>query len=109
MATASWVPGYTWDAGERVSTLQDLSPLVFREEFVVGFFPLDNPGLPGGWSRGKEETNTMRVAFDIYLKGLSFVVKRHDYCLTLYSLISLGAHNILEGVFIVLPSLQEKN
>lgn len=64
--------------------------MVCREEFfVVGFCPLTTQGSLGDGIEVvvREETNAVRVAFDICLKGLSFVVKRHDYYLMLYSLL----------------------
>lgn len=39
---------------------------------------------------GREETKAMRVAFNIYLKGLLFAVKRCDYYLMLCGLYLLG-------------------
>lgn len=80
--------------------------MVCREEFVVVVFcPLRNSGLPWGWSRSdrREETNAMRVAFDIYLKGLPFMETGMVITLCLQPFTSLDVHNILEGIFIILP------
>lgn len=48
---------------------------------------------------GREETNVTRVAFDNYLKGLSFMVKRHDYYLTLYSILLAWILTTLYSLF----------
>lgn len=46
---------------------------------------------------GRGETNAMRVACNVYLKGLLFAVKRRDYYLMLCSLYLLGFSQPLLG------------
>lgn len=86
--------------------------MVCREEFVVVVFcPLHNSGLPWGWSRcdRREETNAMRVAFDIYLKGLPFMGNRHGYYLMLVDFDLLGRSQHPGRCIHYSPNLQEKN
>lgn len=80
----------TWVAGGLVSSLQGLILWSSRKNFfLVGFCLLTTHGSLGDGMEVevREETNAVRVAFDICLKGLSFVVKRHGYYLMLYSLL----------------------
>lgn len=65
--------------------------MVCMKKFVVGFCLLTTQGSLGDETEVvvREEINAVRVAFDICLKRLSFVVKRHDCYLMLYSLLLL--------------------
>lgn len=81
--------GCTWVLGS-LSVPCKACIVVCREVCCWWFCPPDNSGLLGDIVRSGRQRRDYCHAFNIYLEGLLFTVKRHDYYLMLCSLYLLG-------------------